>query len=200
MLNKPNFDAALVEDQGILRNAYEMFLRESQEVSSLISFDCAEDFLAELPESLDLLLTDIELPGISGLELARTVRHLRPELKIIITTVHQEFFYLEQALNIPVDGYVVKQEDFFCHSRALAFVKKGDVYISPQMHKVMVKHLVFEQNKGKLTERENQIFRALKAGASAKEIACQYDLSKSSVYRFIKRIEKKVKLDFKGRN
>lgn len=149
----------------------------------------------------DLVLLDLHMPGVSGLEAIRTLREALPGVRIVMLTVSEEADDLVAALRAGADGYLLKNIDseFLIDSirRALA----GKSVMSPAMTEKLVgemrggaKPAAAHEEKPSLSPRETEILRLVAAGASNKEIARELGVAESTVKIHVQHILRKLNL------
>jgi len=131
----------------------------------------------------DLVLMDISMPNVNGLKATKRLRRLNPDIKILTLTRHTDDGYLQQLIGAGANGYVLKQSAPTELITAIRTVASGDAYLDPSLtRKVMGGYVnrassLRGENKGDLTDRENEVLRLISFGYSNKEIAVQLDLS-----------------------
>lgn len=170
----------LAEDQGMVRGALAALLRLESDLSLVGEAADGEQAWRLVRElSPDLLVTDIEMPGITGLELAlRIQRHELPTRVVIVTTFGRAG-YLRRALDAGVCGYLLKDAPAEKLADALRRVSRGGRAIDPD--------LAVEAwgDADPLTERERQVLRLAGEGQSATEIAERLNLSHGTVRNYL---------------
>ena len=146
----------------------------------------------------DLVVLDIGLQGgANGIELTKMIRVERPELPVLIVSMHDEALYAERSLRAGARGYVMKREALDSILSAVRAVMKGDVYISPSM----TKRMLFDHIHGggearsaveRLTDRELEVFQLIGEGRDMHEIARELHLSKKTVEAHRANIKEKL--------
>ena len=133
----------------------------------------------------DVILADISMPGLNGIEAARKIMDAGINTKIILLTMHQDVTYATTALDEGVDGYILKLAEPRELLVAIQEVLKGHLYVSPSMAADVFSYRsrggVDQKDQVKLTLRQQEILRQLAAGKIAKEIASNLDLSQRTV-------------------
>lgn len=155
--------------------------------------ECMERLLASKPE---VLLLDINMPKKNGLEVLQNIREKRIDVKVLILTVHNEIDYLIKAVDMGVDGYILKDSESAELKRAINIVMKGESYIQPKLVPVLNNRLVSRDiDKDKidsLTEREREVLIQVANGMFNKEIATALNISERTVKNHISNIFKKI--------
>jgi len=146
----------------------------------------------------DLVVLDIGLQGgANGIELTKMIRAERPELPVLIVSMHDESMYAERSLRAGARGYVMKREALDSILNAVRAVLKGDVYMSP----TMTKRMLFDHIHGggearsaveRLTDRELEVFQLIGQGRDMHEIARELHLSKKTVEAHRANIKEKL--------
>ena len=133
----------------------------------------------------DVILADISMPALNGIEAARQLKNYGVSAKIILLTMHQDVTYATTALDEGVDGYILKHDEPRELFAAIREVLKGHLYVSPTMAREVFSYRsrngANRKSQVKLTSRQQEILRQLAAGKIAKEIAANLDLSQKTV-------------------
>jgi DNA-binding NarL/FixJ family response regulator len=121
----------------------------------------------------DVVIADICMPGLNGIQAARALRQREPGAKVIILTMHADSVYAGEALSAGAIGYVAKQSAAREVVAAIRHALQGKVYVTPQIPRKG--NIPSDGHSGekapKLTERQREVLRLIAAGATAKEIA-----------------------------
>lgn len=170
----------LAEDQAMVRGALTALLSLETDIEVVGAAADGEIAWRELQRlKPDLLVTDIEMPGLSGLELAQRVqRHEMPTRVVIVTTFARAGF-LRRALDAGVFGYLLKDAPAEQLAEALRKVHRGGRAIDPQLA------LEAWSEADPLNDRERQVLRLAGEGLSAGEIADQLSLSQGTVRNYL---------------
>ncbi|MDZ7651632.1 MAG: response regulator transcription factor [Burkholderiaceae bacterium] len=178
----------VVDDHPIVRHGIVQLLNRQPDMEVVAEADDAESALAHLRErSFALIVTDISLPGLSGLDLIRRVNTTKDAPPMLVLSMHEESVYAERALNAGARGYVMKQE---APDKLVAAVRKllaGGIYLSPPMEERMLMSLVkgkpatAEPSLSVLTEREFEVLQMIAQGLTSAQIAERINRSIKSV-------------------
>ncbi|MCX7796027.1 MAG: response regulator transcription factor [bacterium] len=131
----------------------------------------------------DILLLDISMPGVNGLDFCKKITSSFPNIKIIILSMHSNEEYIKQALKNGAKGYLLKDSAISELEIAIKSVYREEVYLSPQVSKILVEDYL-EKVKDPLdilTERQREILRLIAEGYSIKEIANTLGISAKTV-------------------
>ncbi len=146
----------------------------------------------------DVLLLDINMPEKNGLEVLEELNLTKKRPKILILTVHNEVDYLLKAVEIGVDGYVLKDSESAELKKAIQTVVSGETYIQPDLIPALnSKRVERDSDKDKidnLTRRELQVLKLLAVGSYNKEIAEKLGISERTVKNHVSNIFKKLEV------
>ncbi len=144
----------------------------------------------------DVVLLDINMPVTDGLKMLEVLRSSQwKEQKVIILTIHNEIEYLMKAIEIGIDGYVLKDADSAVLKQAIITVNEGNEYIDFSMVPLLKEKTaqVKEQREDdKLTRREIEVLKLLAEGLFNKEIAYKLSISEKTVKNHVSNIFKKI--------
>jgi DNA-binding NarL/FixJ family response regulator len=135
----------------------------------------------------DLVLTDITMPGRSGLEFIKDLLTTDPKMPVLVVSMHDEAIYAERVLRAGARGYIMKEAGGENLLAAIRRVMRGEVYLSAAMSARILENLSGRRPRGasspieKLTDREFEVFRLIGQGKSTKDIAAQLHLSSKTV-------------------
>lgn len=155
--------------------------------------ECIEKLLHSQPQ---VLLLDINMPKKNGIEVLQEIKNRKMNIKVLILTVHNEVEYLLKAVDIGVDGYILKDSESAELKRAINAVVNGESYIQPSLIPALNSRLVSRDvDKDKidsLTKRELEVLIQVANGMFNKEIATSLDISERTVKNHISNIFKKI--------
>ncbi|WP_411833102.1 response regulator [Pseudoxanthomonas mexicana] len=170
----------LAEDQAMLRGALATLLSLEADIEVVAAVGDGESAWRELQRHApDLLVTDIEMPGLTGLELAQRVQRHELATRVVIVTTFARPGYLRRALDAGVAGYLLKDAPAEQLAQALRKVRDGGRVIDPQLA------LEAWSETDPLNDRERQVLRLAGEGRSAGEIAAQLNLSAGTVRNYL---------------
>ena len=188
----------IVEDVELVRKGLEAIINGTDGYKCLASFSDCESMLEEIEElSPDVMIMDIGLPGMSGIEGMKKVKNIFPEQTIIILTVHEENEKIFEAIMAGASGYLPKRTPPIELIKSIKEAYEGG---SPMNSEIAGKVMNLLRNyapkdqeeKIKLSERENEILTALSQGLGYKRIASNLFISTETVRYHIKNIYKKL--------
>jgi DNA-binding NarL/FixJ family response regulator len=135
----------------------------------------------------DLVMVDVSLPDGHGLELVKDIKALRPQMRILVLSMHDEGFYAERAFRAGASGYVMKQEPTDTVMAAVRRILCGETYLSPRMQERVLNRFAtgkpaeVNSDVERLTDRELEVFELIGRGHGTRQIARQLRLGVSTV-------------------
>jgi two-component system response regulator DesR len=170
----------LAEDQAMVRGALSALLNLETDIEVLAEAADGEIAWRELQRlKPDVLVTDIEMPGLTGLELAQRIQRHELPIKVVIVTTFARPGFLRRALDSGVVGYLLKDAPAENLAEALRTVHRGGRSIDPQLA------LDAWTEADPLNERERQVLRMAGEGMAAGEIASRLNLSHGTVRNYL---------------
>ncbi|MBN9118506.1 MAG: response regulator transcription factor, partial [Planctomycetes bacterium] len=155
-----------------------------------------------MTESLDpdVVVMDVSMPGLNGVQVAAQLRTARPGRKVLVLTVHEDKGYLRQLIEAGATGYVLKRAAASELVQAIRAVADGGTYLDPTLAASLVDDFVRpapEPSTVELSERESEVMRLIALGYSNKEIAAQLKLSVKTIETY--KTRSMEKLHFRSR-
>ena len=179
----------LADDHAVLRSGLRLLLTSQNEYAVVGEASSGAEPLS-LAERLqpDLILLDLNMPSLGGLDALPTLRKLVPSAKILILTMHDDPQYLRQALKNGASGYVLKKAADAELLSAMRAVLRGEVYVHPSMTRILLEDMLPESQLtdkniawNSLSEREQEVLKMVALGHTSAEIATQLSLSAKTV-------------------
>jgi DNA-binding NarL/FixJ family response regulator len=190
---------AIVEDDVPAREILAGWIRSANGFKLLGEYSDAETAIAELPEKKpSVVLFDINLPGMSGIECVRKLKPRLPETQFLMVTVYEDANHIFDALAVGASGYLLKQTRRSELLDALRDVHVGGSPMSSQIARKVVQSFRRQEteNSGgesvELSQREHEVLELLARGYLYKEIAEQLKISVQTVNTYIRRIYEKL--------
>lgn len=188
----------ITEDHAIVRSGLKQLFALQPDIRVVGEAANGDELLALARNiEMDLLLLDMNMPGISGTSLISRVKALNKELPILILSMHNELQMAMRALKAGANGYITKGSEPEMLIAAIRKVAAGGRYIEPGL----AEQMVFDINSPKqqlphevLSDREFEVFRLLAAGKSVNEIAGRLALSNKTVSTYKVRLMEKMQL------
>jgi DNA-binding NarL/FixJ family response regulator len=192
----------VVDDHPMSREGIIRWIRNEPDLEVCYEAQTASEALeAVIAAKPHLVLTDITLPGKSGLELIKDIRAIAPDLPVLVISMHDEKLYAERVLRAGANGYVTKEERGETIILAIRHILAGQIYLSQRMQGRVLQTLVAGRHPavrsgiGQLSNREFEIFELVGQGLSTLQIARRLHLSSKTVDAH--RANIKAKLDLK---
>lgn len=178
----------LADDQQLLLSALATLLSLEDDLDVVGTAMDGEKALLEIQElEPEVAILDIEMPKMTGLEVSKELRKIKPEIKIIILTTFAQEAYFQKAVEYEVDGYLLKDSRSEILIRTIQDVLAGDTVFAPELVKAVLK-----AEKNPLTEREMDVLKVMQTGASSDEIAKVVFLSNGTVRNYVSSILSKT--------
>jgi len=206
----PPIRVFLADDHAVLRAGLKALLSAQADMDVVGEAGDGLEALQEVERIRpDVVLADVGMPGLSGLELTRRLKESLPEARVLILTVHEDQSFLHRALRAGAAGYLVKraaEEDLLAGIRAVA---RGEAFLLPSMTKGLIEDYVRRSSRGRakdrdptraqgpydgLTPREVQVLRLIAQGYSNAQIAEALVISIKTVESHRARIVEKLGL------
>ena len=183
----------VVDDHAVVRSGIRRLLSERTDIDVLEAVSGEEALRAVQEQSLDLIVLDLNLPGLGGLELLRRLTRAAPKVPILVFSQHAEAIYATKALEAGARGFVSKNampEEFL---EAVDAVLAGGTAIEKSVQREMtMRDLAEDAYLKPLTERDIEILRLLAAGNSLSEIAAKLGVAYKTVANTLSRIKEKL--------
>ena len=188
----------IVDDHAVVRQGLRLILTEGHEDATIGEAGTGEDAVQLVKDAnWDVVVLDISLPDVSGLEVLRTIRDLRPRLPVIVLTMHAEEHYAVRALRAGASGYLTKETAPDKLVAAIRKVAAGGRYISEKL----AEKLIYDLGLGAkalpheaLSDREFQVMCMIASGKATKEIALELGLSEKTISTHRSRILEKMNM------
>lgn len=192
----------LVDDHAVVRSGLRMLLEGEADVEIVGEAGTASEAIKAISTlKPDVVLMDIGLPDISGIDAAKEVKRLWPEVAIVALTIHEDQEYFFKMLEAGASGYVPKRAAPEELLTAIEVAASGEVYLYPSLAKLLVKDYLLheleedvEQNVNDLTPREQEVLTLLADGDNNTEIAEKLSISPKTVSRHRENIMRKLNL------
>lgn len=183
----PEIRVLVVDDHAILRDGIRSLLERQDDMKVIGEAANGQEALAQIGELLpDIVLMDVNMPGMNGLEATRHVKALYPQVKILILTQHDSQEYISPLLQAGASGYVLKRSGGREVVNAIRHVFEQGAFLEPSVARQFLNQFasgesVSEQGYDSLTEREKEILRLISLGKSNKEVARMLVISPKTV-------------------
>jgi DNA-binding NarL/FixJ family response regulator len=189
----------IVEDNRFIRSGWEAVLQADKNFNLVGSFpDCESAFESDIPQKAELVLMDIGLPGISGIEGVKYLKQKFPDILIVMCTVYEDSEEIFQAICAGAVGYLTKRTSPDELIKALIEAYNGGSPMTPVVARKVIssfqniQSLECEKRISELNDREHQILNLMAQGKSYNAIADEICLSIDGVYYHIRHIYEKL--------
>jgi two-component system, NarL family, response regulator NreC len=192
----------LADDHNVMRRGLR-FLLESQPEFTVVgeAADGREAVAQAEALSPDVIVLDISMPNLNGIEAAHRIASSQPHAAIVVLSMHSDEGYVLRALKAGAKGYLLKDSAESDLINAITSVTEGKIFFSPEVSKMLVEDYVreirarkIEDNHELLTSREREILQLIVEGKSNKEIAAALDLSVYTVETHRRNMQEKLNL------
>jgi DNA-binding NarL/FixJ family response regulator len=196
-MNKP-INIMIADDHSMVREGIKQLLELDGDIIVKAEANNGKQCIDLLDEAkVDVLLLDINMPNLNGLQVLQYIRENKKKVKVLILTIHNEVEYLMRAVEIGVDGYVLKDSDSSVLKKAIFTIYRGDIFIQPELApmlkiKMDEKNGLAENVDDTLTKREIEVLKLIAEGLFNKEIAYMLAISEKTVKNHVSNIFKKI--------
>ena len=193
----------IIEDNKKIRQLMQRYLDMQEDMYCPVATESVEemlDYLTTYPHP-NVLLMDIQLPGMSGIEGMKIIKHKYPDIEIIMLTVYHDSHKIFDSLKAGASGYLLKHTSLPEIKDAIELLMQGGAPMSPQIARKVITHFNDrgqKQQESNLTNREQDIVNGLVDGLSYKLIADRLDISIDTVRAHIRNIYKKLHVNSKA--
>lgn len=191
----------VADDHPIVRSGLKHVVSQSHDIQVVGEAEDGDGviraFSGERGQHVDVLLLDVAMPGPGVLELIPRVKTLRPQMRILVLSVHPEQQYARRVLKAGADGYLTKDYSAQALAAAIRQVHSGRKYVSPSLAEELALHMIENHERQPheyLSNREFQVLLQLGAGRSALAISEALKLSPKTVRTYRTRILEKLQL------
>jgi two-component system response regulator NreC len=197
-----NLRVLIVDDHAVVRAGIRLLLDSQQDILVVGEASNGAEAVAKARElAPDIVLMDVAMAGMSGLEATREIRQANPEARILMLTMHDDEEYFFQAVSLGASGYILKESSPEDLVSSLRIVARGGVAFDPSLGRKLLHDYLQRVQAGeepesysRLTDREHEILRLTAEGKSAREIGDMLTLSPRTVERHRANLMEKLDL------
>ncbi|MDD2707951.1 MAG: response regulator transcription factor [Verrucomicrobiae bacterium] len=191
----------LVDDHQIMRDGLRLFIGTQSQFEVAGEAGDGREAVGRYRQLLpDLVIMDIGLPELNGIEATRQIRAIQPAARVLILSMHADRQYVARAFGSGASGYLIKDCSFDELARAMNVVMSGKPYVSPSISGVIIENYSGQFRAAaparakRLSDREQEVLQLLAEGKTTKEIACDLHLSGRTIETHRQLIMKKLNL------
>jgi len=188
----------LVDDHTVVRAGFRMLLASQDFIGDIVDIERGEVATKEYQRfQPDVVVMDLSMPGIGGLEAIRRLYKHDPKVLILVYSIHDESIYVERALDAGAKGYVSKNSAAEVLAKAVAVIASGKRYIEqgllPEQNDITLTETQHSKhNLNLLSPREFDVFRLLSKGLTAHDVADELSLSYKTICNYNTQIKSKL--------
>jgi len=190
-----NINVMLVDDHAVVRMGFRLLLEGSADIKVVAESDSGEDACRKFPEvKQDVVVMDISMPGIGGLEAIDRILARQPGARILVLSAHEDAMHARRVLKAGAAGYLTKRSAAEALIQAIRQVYQGKTFLEPEIaQQLAMQQLNGERNPlDMLSEKEFKVFLALAKGQSVADIADVMSLSPRTIGTHLYNIKQKL--------
>lgn len=183
----------LVDDHRIVVDGIKTLVEQNGKFEVVAAAGRPQQALAIIQsQPIDILITDYEMPGMTGLELVHQAKRSHPTLKVIVLSMHEDSAVVRELIKAGINGFVQKKDTHHSLLGALEKVVEGKRYLSPEISEILMQALEEKPTNTSLTPREQEIIKLIVEEHSTKEIANLLSISERTVETHRKNLLRKT--------
>lgn len=188
----------IVEDDQEIRNSFSLIVNSSQKFMVINAYNNCEDAIENIHrDKPEIILMDIELPGMNGIQGTKTIKEKSPHSEIIMVTVYEDSELVFEALKAGASGYITKSANYMELLSALDEIVKGGAPMSSRIARMVIDNYHVNPN-SPLTRRETEILQLISEGKTYTQISEELFISKETSKTHIKNIYSKLQVNSKS--
>ena len=188
----------IVEDDQEIRNSFSLIVNSSQKFMVINAYANCEDAIDNINrDKPEIVLMDIELPGMNGIQGTKIIKEKSPQSEIIMVTVYEDSELVFEALKAGASGYITKSANYMELLSALEEIVKGGAPMSSRIARMVIDNYHVNPN-SPLTKRETEILQLISEGKTYTQISEELLISKQTAKTFIKNIYAKLQVNSKA--
>ena len=185
----------LADDHAMFREGIRRIIERIEDLAVISEVNDGLELLDVLKGSRpDLVILDISMPNLRGLEAIREIKKIYPKVKVLVLTMHKKREFILQALRDGADGFLLKEDAGGELVRAVQTIRNGGKYLSPLLSSVLASLALEKDEPEILTRREKEILKLVAEGKKTREIAEVLYISPNTVRRHRSNVMEKLKI------
>ena len=203
MPNK-GIDVMIADDHVLMREGLKQLLELETDIDVIAQAGDGEEVIEQaLEHTPDVVLLDINMPKMNGIDVLRRFKDLGIKSKVIMLTIHEDREYLFETMKIGANGYVLKDSDADSLIKAIRGVNKGQTYIQPSIASLLMEDMDKQDEESNnellkiqsLTKREYEVLTLIAEGLNNRDIANRLYISEKTVKNHVSSILKKLEVN-----
>ncbi len=188
----------LVEDDVEIRNSFSLIVNSSPKFNVVNGYGKGEEAISHLgKDKPDIVLMDIELPGMNGIQATKVIKDKMPTTEIVMVTVYEDSDLVFEALKAGASGYITKSANYMELLAALEEITRGGAPMSSRIARMVIDNFHVNPN-SPLTKRETEILSLIAEGKTYTQISEELFISKETSKTHIKNIYAKLQVTCKS--
>jgi len=183
----------LVDDHAVVRMGFRLLIEAEPDMRVVAEAESGEDAVRSIEEArADVVILDISMPGIGGLEAVHRILARAPQARILVLSAHEDAMHARRVLKAGAAGYLTKRSAAEALIEAIREVFQGRSFLEPQIARQLELQQALADPLERLSEKEFKVFLALAGGQSVQDIASVMSLSPSTVGTHLYNIKQKL--------
>ena len=188
----------IVEDDAEIRNSFSLIVNSSQKFMVVNAYGSCEEAIDNVNrDKPEIVLMDIELPGMNGIQATKYIKDKNPHIDIVMVTVYEDSELVFEALKAGASGYITKSANYLELLTALEEIMKGGAPMSSRIARMVIDNFHVNPN-SPLTKRETEILQLISEGKTYTQISEELFISKETAKTHIKNIYSKLQVNSKS--
>ena len=189
------YTIVLADDHALFRGGVKRIIKEHADLEVIGEAGDGLELLQLLKKSNpNMVILDISMPNLQGLEATREIKKMYPHIRILLLTMHKKKEFIQRGIAGGADGFILKQEADEVLSQAILAIRQGRKFISPLLSQQVAELLIGKKRPDLLSLREKEVLQLLANGKSTQDIADLLFISTHTVRRHRENIMKKLNL------
>jgi len=186
----------VTDDHRVVREGLRYMLNDAPDVDVVGEAESGEELLALVDsEVVDVVLLDVRMPGMSGLDVLERLAEDAPQVRVLMLSMHDQPAYVRRAIELGAAGYLLKSAGRDELLTALQVAAEGGTYLSGELMEPLVATMAGRtRSSGKLSPREHQVLQLVANGLENKQIATELDLSEATVKTYLRGVFERLEV------